>query len=332
MVKYRQSCFDMFYERIAITQRICLSHAQYRQRTNLLWEKPMNMPRITILVSGLSLILVACSTVAPDNTVKRRQDALTADRLYAINCGENHAKNLSAWTTPADSGKPFVFSNNCYLIKHGADWMLWDSGNADRISAMPGGLPNASGSSIAFMKKPLAESLREIGVVPADIRYFAMSHSHGDHSGNANLFIASTIYMQGAEYDAVFGPEPQKYNFTPANFEKLHGAKIVRLNGDHDVFRDGSVVIKSTPGHTPGHQSLLVRLPKAGPVLLSGDAVHLKANWDAKRVPSINYNAEQSVRSMNQMDALIKGTGAKLWINHDFEQSAGIPKSPAFIE
>jgi N-acyl homoserine lactone hydrolase len=82
----------------------------------------------------------------------------------------------------------------------------------------------------------------------------------------------------------------------------------------------------------PGHQSLLVRLPKTGPVLLSGDAVRLKFNWDNKRVPSINYNAEQSTRSMDIMDSLIKATGAKLWINHDFEQSAAIPKSPAFIE
>jgi hypothetical protein len=86
----------MFYERIATTQRICLSHAQYRQKANLLWEKPMNMPRITILVSGLALILFACSALAPTSTVKRGQDASTADRLYAINCGENHAKDLSA--------------------------------------------------------------------------------------------------------------------------------------------------------------------------------------------------------------------------------------------
>ena len=138
--------------------------------------------------------------------------------------------------------------------------------------------------------------------------------------------------MQGAEYDAVFGPEPEKYNFTPANFEKLRRTTIVRLDGDHDVFDDGSVVIKATPGHTPGHQSLFVRLPKTGPVLLSGDAVHLKTNWDAKRVPSINYNAEQSVRSMREMEAVIKVTGAKLWINHDPEQSAAIPESPDFIE
>lgn len=210
----------------------------------------MNMSRDACIVYGLSLVVTACTTLAPDNTGMRRQTGSTADRIYAINCGENHAKDLSSWTTSADQGKPFVFSNNCYLIKHGNEWLLWDSGHADRIATMPSGLPKPRGTSIAIMKKPLVESLREIGVTPAEIRHFAMSHSQGDHSGNANLFAASTIYMQGAEYDAVFGPEPQKYNFTPANFERLRGAKIVRLYGDHDVFGDGSVVIKATPGHT----------------------------------------------------------------------------------
>lgn len=290
----------------------------------------MKIARVAIIVS--TFLLSGCAGWAPDNARMRGQAVSTIDGMYAINCGENHAKDLSAWTTPADRGKPYVFSNNCYLIRHRADWMLWDSGNPDRIAALADGLPNPRGTSIAFMRKPLAESLKEIGVTPADIRYFAMSHSHGDHSGNANLFAASTIYMQSAEYDAVFGPEPQKYNFIAANFEKLRGAKIVRLNGDYDVFGDGSVVIKSTPGHTPGHQSLFVRLPKTGPVLLSGDFVHLQSNWDAKRVPSINYDAEQSLRSMNEMDAFLKATGAKLWINHDPAQSAMIPRPPSFIE
>jgi glyoxylase-like metal-dependent hydrolase (beta-lactamase superfamily II) len=292
----------------------------------------MNVSRVAILIAGFSLVLSACTALAPDSSGTRGQTASTADRLYVINCGENHAKDLSPWTTTADQGKPYVFSNNCYLIKHRSDWLLWDSGNEDRIAGLPNGQPNPRGTLIEFMKKPLIDSLKEIGVAPADIRYFAMSHSHGDHSGNANLFAASTIYMQGAEYDAVFGPEPQKYNFAAANFEKLRGAKIIKLNGDYDVFGDGSVFIKATPGHTPGHQSLFVRLSKAGPVLLSGDAVHLRANWEAKRVPSINYNADQSLRSMNEMEAFIKETGAKLWINHDAEQSTTIPKAPAFIE
>jgi N-acyl homoserine lactone hydrolase len=272
----------------------------------------------------ISLLVNSCATTGGQQA--------SVERMYVIECGENHVKDLSRWTTPADAGKPAVFSDNCYLIKHAKGWMMWDTGNPDRLAALPNGLTNPAGIITAYMKKPLAESLKELGVAPADIQNFAMSHSHGDHAGNANLFGASTLYMQAAEYDAVFGPEPQKYNFSAANFERLRGAKTVRLNGDHDVFGDGSVLIKSTPGHTPGHQSLFVRLPKSAPVVLSGDLAHLMSNWEAKRAPSFNYNVEQSVRSMNEMDVFLKSTGARLWINHDMAQSAAIPKAPAFVE
>lgn len=255
----------------------------------------------------------------------------SVERLYVIECGENHVKDLARFTgLEADRGRAQVFSVNCYLIRHAQGWMLWDTGNADRLAAMPNGMPTPVAT--AYMKKPLGESLKQLGVAPGDIRHFAMSHSHGDHSGNANYFGASTLYMQQAEYDAVFGPEPQKYNFIAANFEKLRGAKAVKLNGDHDVFGDGSVVIKSAPGHTPGHQVLFVRLPKGAPVLLSGDMVHIQSNWDAKRAPSFNFNGEQSVRTMNQLDAFMKSTGARLWINHDMAQSQTIPKAPAWVE
>ena len=130
------------------------------------------------------------------------------------------------------------------------------------LAALPMGA-RASGIITAFMRKPLSESLREIGVAPADIQHFAMSHSHGDHSGNANLFGASTLYMQVAEYDAVFGPEPQKYNFIAANFEKLRGAKAVKLSGDHDVF--ATARSHQRRGATPGPRDG-VRMPKTGPV------------------------------------------------------------------
>jgi glyoxylase-like metal-dependent hydrolase (beta-lactamase superfamily II) len=255
----------------------------------------------------------------------------TVERLYVIECGENHVKDVARFTgLEADKGRAQVFSVNCYLIKHAKGWMLWDTGNADRLAAMPSGMQTPI--STAFMKKPLADSLKQLGVAPADIQYFAMSHHHGDHSGNANYFGASTLYMQQAEYDAVFGPEPQKFGVVVANFEKLRGAKTVRLGGDHDVFGDGSVVIKSTPGHTPGHQSLFVRLPKSAPVLLSGDMVHIQSNWDAKRAPGFNFNGAQSVQSMNTMDAFLKSSGARLWINHDMAQSSTIPKAPAWVE
>jgi glyoxylase-like metal-dependent hydrolase (beta-lactamase superfamily II) len=241
-------------------------------------------------------------------------------------------KDLSRWTPNENVGKPWVFADHCYLIKHAKGWMLWDSGNPDEIAALPNGRPNPQGTITAFMKKPLVKSLEEIGLKPADIQYFAMSHSHGDHSGNANLFAASTIFIQTPEYEAVFGTEPQKYGFSAANFEKLKGAKWVQLNGDHDVFGDGTVVIKSTPGHTPGHQSLLVKLPKRGPVLLTGDAVHLMYSWLNNVVPGFNFDVAASRRSIAAMKDIVAATGAQVWVNHDKEQHASIPKAPAYVE
>lgn len=256
----------------------------------------------------------------------------SVERMYVISCGENHTNDVSRWTPGVNVGKPGQFANNCYLIRHARGLMLWDSGNPDRLAALPNGLTNPAGTITAFMKKPLAESLKEIGVAPADIQHFAMSHSHGDHSGNANQFAASTIYMQETEYSAVFSTEPQKYGFLPANFEKLRGSRFVRLNGDHDVFGDGSVLIKSAPGHTPGHQVLLVRLPSRGPVVLSGDMVHLQYSWDNNVVPSFNFNVAQSAATIEAMKAFVRQQGAQLWINHDMEQGKTIPKSPAFVQ
>jgi N-acyl homoserine lactone hydrolase len=256
----------------------------------------------------------------------------SVERVFVINCGENHVKDVSRWTPGINVGKPHVFGNHCYLIKHARGLMLWDTGNADRLAALPKGFSTAGGAITAFMRKPLAESLQEIGVAPADIQHFAMSHSHGDHSGNANLFHASTLYMQQREYDAVFGPTPQKFNFIAANFERLRGSKVVKLNGDHDVFGDGSVVIKPAPGHTPGHQVLVVRLPKSGPVMLSGDMVHLLYSWNNRVVPSFNFDVAQSQRTIDELKAYAHKTGTRLWVNHDAEQHAKIPKSPQSVE
>ena len=271
------------------------------------------------------MLLAACAGTTD-------QTASGVDRMYVINCGENHAKDVSAWTPGVNVGKAHVFSNHCYLIRHARGWMLWDTGNADRIAAMPNGLVNPRGTLTAFMKKPLAESLKEIGVAPGDIRHLALSHAHGDHSGNANLFTVATLYVQRAEYQAMFGAEPQKYGFVPANFDKLRGNTAMILDGDYDVFGDGAVVIKAAPGHTPGHQALMVRLPKTGPVILSGDMVHLQYSWSYRVVPSFNFDVQQSMSTIDRMKAFAQQSGAQLWVNHDAESSAKIPKAPAFVQ
>jgi glyoxylase-like metal-dependent hydrolase (beta-lactamase superfamily II) len=270
------------------------------------------------------LLLAACASTTEQTS--------GVDRMYVINCGENHVKDVSRWTPGVNVGQPHVFSNHCYLVKHAKGWMLWDTGNADRIAAMPSGLSAAGGAITAYMKKPLAESLKEIGVTPADIKHFAMSHAHGDHSGNANYFTAATLYVQRAEYAAMFGPEPQKFGFITANFEKLRTNPAMILDGDHDVFGDGTVTIKAAPGHTPGHQVLVVRLPKTGPVMLSGDMVHLQYSWTYRVVPSFNFDIPRSMATIDAMKAYAQKTGAQLWINHDMEQNAKLPKAPAFVQ
>jgi N-acyl homoserine lactone hydrolase len=254
-------------------------------------------------------------------------------RMYVFNCGESTVSDVSRWTPGVNVGKPGEFSANCYLIQHALGWMMFDSGINDNVATMPKGFQRGKEAPRYILRKPLRVQLAEIGVDPKQITHVAFSHTHGDHVGNGNLFSNATLHIQQAEYDIAFGPEAvSKWNFEVTSYDKLRANPIVRLNGDHDVFGDGTVMLLATPGHTPGHQSLLVRLPKRGAIILSGDMVHLRDNWEQRRVPSFNFDREQSLKSMEKIAALMKQTGAQLWINHDKAQSDTISKAPAFIE
>ena len=245
-------------------------------------------------------------------------------RLYVLDCGTNLGKDQSRWSPGVNEGKPIEFSDNCYLIRHTKGLVLWDTGIPDGVAAMPDGLVSASGLITYRRVKTLAAQLAELGVKPADITYLALSHTHGDHVGNVALFASSTVLIQGAEYDwAMAGPN--KPAFGPS-------ATITRLAGDHDVFGDGSVTILSTPGHTPGHQSLLVKLPKTGSLVLSGDAVHFQDNWTHKRVPSMNTSKDQTLASLERIAKVLDEQKATLWINHDKPQSATLKYAPAYYE
>jgi N-acyl homoserine lactone hydrolase len=273
---------------------------------------------------GLALAALAagCASMAPASS--------GVQRLYVLYCGEAQIPDVSPWSPGVNVGQSALFSDNCYLIRHGSEWMLWDSGYPDSLVEKPEGIVGPR--SRALRSRTLASQLAEIGVTPSQITRLAFSHSHGDHIGNGNLFTAATLYIQKAEYDAAFGAEPAKYGFAPATYDQLRGNRVVKLEGDFDVFGDGSVQILSTPGHTPGHQSLLVRLPVTGAVVLSGDAAHFQENFDKRRVPSFNYDKDQSLQSMDKLDRIVKAERAQLWINHDAKQNATIAHSPQFIQ
>ena len=245
-------------------------------------------------------------------------------RLYVLDCGRNVGKDQSRWSPGINEGKPIEFSDNCYLIRHDKGLLLWDTGVPDAVAAMPDGMVVANGAITYRRAKTLAAQLTEIGVKPAEVTYVAVSHTHGDHVGNVALFPTSTVLIQGAEYEwAMAGPAKPAFAATQT---------ITKLAGDHDVFGDGSVTILSTPGHTPGHQSLLVRLSKTGFIVLSGDAVHFQDNWTHKRVPSMNVNRDQSLASLQRLATVLEEKKATLWINHDKPQSDSLRYAPAFYE
>ncbi|MEA2937145.1 MAG: N-acyl homoserine lactone hydrolase [Alphaproteobacteria bacterium] len=241
------------------------------------------------------------------------------ERLYVLYCGEIALTDMGRFS-PGSSG-PGVLSDTCYLIKHAQGWLLWDTGLGDAVAGMPEG--RKSNAGVWHNRKTLASQLAEIGVKPSDIRYLALSHSHDDHVGNVDLFPQSTLLVQKAEYD---WPNP----FGVPRFKP--DMKVVKAEGDHDVFGDGSVMLISTPGHSPGHQCLLVKLPKTGALMFSGDAVHTKANWDLKRAPVQNSNHAQSLATLDRMAAVLREHNAQLWIAHEPTEVPQRNYAPAYYE
>ncbi|MGN6459732.1 MAG: N-acyl homoserine lactonase family protein [Pseudolabrys sp.] len=269
------------------------------------------------------MCLAAFVVLAASTATTTAQDKSNVDRLYILNCGEGTAGDVSRWSG-VDAGKPMPMVDSCYLIHHGSDWLLWDTGVTDAIAALPDGQAPSDPRAIHWYRpKTLAAELAGVGVKPSDIKYVAVSHTHPDHIGNVELFPQAMLLVQKAEYD---WPGP----LGVGRFKPEHPVK--KLDGDYDVFGDGSVTIISTPGHTPGHQSLLVRLSRTGPVLLSGDAAHFKSNWDNRRVPSINYDKDKTAASMQRIADVLAQEKAQLWINHDKAQRETLKMAPAYYE
>jgi N-acyl homoserine lactone hydrolase len=244
------------------------------------------------------------------------------ERLYILDCAQGRAGDQSRWSPGVNVGVGFDMVDTCYLIKHAQGWLLWDTGVSDAVPAE--GVP-PDNPAATHWKKPvtLAEQLDKLGVKPADIKFVAISHTHPDHIGNVELFPQAMLLVQKAEY------EWPGVNGAP-RFKSEH--PVTKLDGDKDVFGDASVTIIATPGHTPGHQSLLVKLPKTGALLLSGDAVHFTANWINRGVPVQNTDKAASVASMDKMAGLLKANNATLWINHDKPQRDTLKLVPAFYE
>jgi N-acyl homoserine lactone hydrolase len=283
-------------------------------------ENPMSY-RLRALCAALVLASPAALAANP---------AVTSLRLYVLDCGTVDVADISVFSPGVNQGKQKRLTDSCYLVAHPKGTLMWDTGLPDSLSEMKDG--KKSGGFHLRVNKTLASQLKAIGYAPSDINYLGLSHMHFDHVGNVGLFPKSTLLMQKEEYATAFGVDAAKFGNDPKNYPTLKANPVKQLSGDHDVFGDGSVVIKRLTGHTPGHQSLFVKLPKTGNVLLSGDLAHFTDNWKERRVPSFNFDKDQSVKSMEEAADFIKSNNATLWIQHDLEQNATIKHAPAFYE
>ena len=268
---------------------------------------------LTMLAIGASLFagIAAPAEAVPDISLARL-DCGTPQAPTAIN------ERFSDTYAYGDLKIQFVFS--CYLIKHGDDYMLWDTGHA---MTAPNVAPKVS----------LVDYLAKIDVKPDQIKYVGISHYHADHTGQVNSFPKATLLIGAKEWDAISAPNPaQGVNYKPFESWIKGDSKVEPQPIDKDVFGDGSVIILRTPGHTPGHQSLLVKLAQMGPVIITGDAVHFHENYDSDGVPAFNFDRAQTVASIERIKKIAANLKGKVIIQHDARDVDMLPAFPAFAK
>jgi N-acyl homoserine lactone hydrolase len=260
-------------------------------------------------------------------------------RLYVFDCGTLHVADVGRFQLQKEEVANTDLSVACFLIVNPKGILMWDTGAVSDQSWQPTGnpvsahivLPDGQQRDVT-VRKTLKSQLAGIGYAPSDVTYLALSHYHYDHTANAHEFAGATWLVRQVERDAMFADRPPATT-QPSAYSALRNSKTVIIaTDDYDVFGDGQVIIKFAPGHTPGHQVLYVRLANTGGVVLSGDLYHYPEERALGRVPTIDFNPEQTRASRAAIEAFLKQSGAQLWIQHDFVGNAKLKKSPSYYD
>ena len=286
------------------------------------------------LSAAAALLLVA--TFAAD--WRGSAQAPTAVRLYVLDGGILES-DPARYRLTSQEVATTELSVAAYLIVHPRGRLLWDTGAVPDADWKPTGnpvphklvLPNKQ-ERIVTLRVPLLPQLKAIGYSPGDVTHLALSHYHWDHTANSNAFAAATWLVPQAERDEMFAETPSG-NVRPATYAALRNSGTVIIGSDeHDVFGDGRVIIKSAPGHTPGHQVLFVRLDRTGGVVLSGDLYHYAEERTLGRLPTTEFNEEQTRVARESVEAFLKRMRAQLWIQHDLPGYSKLKKAPAYYD
>jgi len=282
-----------------------------------------------ILRLVIAVVCAVCTSPMTAAQTRKAQPPVSV-RLYVFDCGKLDIPDITPYQLTRAEIATNVMSVPCFLIAHPRGTLMWDVGVVPDRLIPAGGTGTLRG--YATSRKTLESQLAQIGYAPRDMTYLSFSHFHWDHVGNANLFATATWLVRKAERDVMFA-DPPSPRTEPENFSALKGSRTTLITTpDYDVFGDGNVVIKSAPGHSPGHQVLFVNLRRTGPVVLSGDLYHYPEERRLKKIPTTEFDRDQSAASRAAIEAFLTRTRAQLWIQHDFNAMGKLNKAPAFYE
>jgi len=264
--------------------------------------------------------------------------APAAIRLYVFDGGTLESDPARYQLTKEDV-KVTQLSVAAYLIVHPKGLLMWDTAAVPDSEWMPTGSPvrqrlvlSDGQERFVTITRPLIAQVQAAGHKPSGITYLALSHYHWDHTANASLFASATWLVRQVERDAMFSDKPGGTS-RPGTYGALKNSKTMIVTADeHDVFGDGTVIVKAAPGHTPGHQVLFVNLPETGPVVLSGDLYHYAAERTMGRYPTFEFNVDQTKVSRAALETFMTQRKARLWIQHDFTAHAALKKAPEYYQ
>lgn len=252
-------------------------------------------------------------------------------KLYVFDCGRLHFDSIVGFGLGDDETTVRELFVPCYLIEHPKGRLLWDGGLPSSLAEAGDWVSAAEGTRMK-LDRTLASQLGELNLTMDDIELAAFSHMHFDHVGVANELTNAQLLIQRVEYEAAFADPPTVPYFDPTLYNELATRPIVALKGEYDIFEDGRVRIIAAPGHTPGHQVLFVDLGNTGPIVLSGDLYHFSESRELRRIPTFNFNADDSFASIDKVETLLEETGAALWIEHQLAFNESLQKAPNYYD
>jgi N-acyl homoserine lactone hydrolase len=242
----------------------------------------------------------------------------TASRLWAL---EGPTFTLGADFLVLHEKGDVTIPVPCFLIEHPRGLVLFDTGIIPEASEDPLSVYSAETLEFNHLRyaphQRVDRQIESLGFEVTDVGHVVVSHLHDDHTGGLRFFPHAQLYVGEGELPHAYWPHPPQRNlFRYRDIDPTRGFNWHELPGDHDVFGDGSVVVLRFPGHTPGSSGLLVRLPNRN-LILTGDAVHLRAAIDKTMPMGGDWTTMESVRSIRRMVRLARALPADIWICHD---------------